>query len=121
MLHILVSPQLAAPAYSIAATMVVEAAQRQIHVFASPDHVCGHDLSWRATAALERVVIDERLLHGMQCRTRRAQTFDRSDLAPGAHDRKRQARENAAIVQVHGACSTLAMAAALFFVPIRPA
>ena len=59
-------------------------------------------------------MIDERLLHGMQWRTRRAQSLD-SDLVPGAHDCKRQAREGAAAVQMHGACSALTMAAAFRF------
>ena len=41
------------------------------------------DMIWpgRAVAALERVVVDERLLHGMQRAVRLGETLDRRDLA----------------------------------------
>src|SRR5205085_1333797 len=46
-----------------------------------PDHRDrGHDLAGRAEAALETVVLDERLLHRVQLLTVPRETFDRGDL-----------------------------------------
>jgi hypothetical protein len=38
-----------------------------------------HDLSGRAVAALQRVMIDEGLLHRVQCAVGRRETLDRGD------------------------------------------
>ncbi len=48
------------------------------------------DLARRAVAALERVVVDERLLQRMQRAVRR-QALDRGDAGAVLHDRQRQA------------------------------
>jgi hypothetical protein len=50
----------------------------------------GTDLPGRAVAALERIVIDEGLLHGMEC-TVDGKTFDCGNLGAVFHDREREA------------------------------
>ena len=72
----------------------------------------GHDLSRRAVAALEGVVIDERLLHGMQRAVRPGEAFDRRDLASLRRRRKREAGENALAVHQDGASAALTVVAA---------
>ena len=71
------------------------------------------DLPRRAIAALERVMVDERLLQRMQRAVVR-QAFDRGDLRAIVHDGERQARIDAPAVDQHGAGAALALIAALF-------
>ena len=73
----------------------------------------GYDLAWRAVAALERIVIDESLLHGMQRAVRLCQTLDGRDIPALAHYREAETGKDAAIVHEHGACAALAVIAAL--------
>ena len=70
------------------------------------------DLSRRAVAALERVMVDERLLQRMQRAVRR-QAFDRGDLGAVLHDGQRQAGIDAPAVDQHRAGAALAVVAAL--------
>ena len=72
----------------------------------------GHDLPGRAVAALEGVVLDERLLHRVQLAVRR-EALDRRDLAALAGDGERQAGEHAAAVDPDGARAARALVAAL--------
>src|SRR5215472_14839611 len=72
-----------------------------------------HDLTGRAVAALERVVFDERLLHGMELVAVR-QTFDRCHMFAGDSRRKCQARQHAAAFDVDRARTALAVVAAFF-------
>ena len=63
-------------------------------VFALPSAISPSrraDLPRRAVAALERVMVDERLLQRMQRAVGR-ETLDRGDLRAIVHDGKRQAR-----------------------------
>ena len=71
-----------------------------------------HDLPRRAVSTLEGVVIDERLLHGMQLTARLAQTFDRRDPSTIGHHREHQTGQNASSVNQNGAGSALSVAAA---------
>ena len=54
-----------------------------------------HDLARRAIAALEGVVVDEGLLHGMQRSVGARQPFDGGDLMALRRHRQRQARKDA--------------------------
>jgi len=76
------------------------------------------DLSARAKAALERVVLDERALDGMK-RPLAGQTLDRRNFVSTLHDGKRKARERAPSVDEHGARAALSMIAT-FFRPDEP-
>src|SRR5258708_6834041 len=69
------------------------------------------DLPGRAIAALERVMVDERLLQRMQLSVG-CEAFDRGDLGAIVHDRKRQARIDAPSVNQYGAGAALALIAA---------
>src|SRR5438270_7557828 len=70
-----------------------------------------HDLAGRAVAALEAVMIDEGLLHGMQAAGGRSDAFDRGDLASLRGRRKRQAGEDALAIGMDGASPALAVIA----------
>ena len=76
-----------------------------------------HDLSRRAVAALEAVVIDECLLHRMErvpgCAGARGEPLDRRDRLALLHHRERQAGQDATAVDVHGARAALPVIAAL--------
>src|SRR6202011_5521340 len=71
-----------------------------------------HDLAGCAVAALQGVVIDECLLHGMQFTIRGRQAFDRRDLMSVHLRRQREARCDAAAFDVYGAGTTLSVVAA---------
>src|SRR5690348_2115312 len=73
-----------------------------------------HDLPGRAVAALERVVVDEGLLHRVQRRAGRAQPFDRRHVAALRNGGETEAGERALAVDQHGAGAALAVVAALF-------
>ena len=70
------------------------------------------ELARRAVAALERVVLDERLLQRVQI-VPVGQTFDGDDLGPLERDGQRQARVGAAAVDQHRAGTALAVRAAV--------
>src|SRR5262249_47242582 len=70
------------------------------------------DLTGRAIATLERVVVDERLLQGMQGAVPR-QTFDRGHAGAILHDGEREARHNTPAVEQHRAGAALAVVATL--------
>src|SRR5437764_11210875 len=72
----------------------------------------GHDLPGRAVPALERVVLDERLLHRVQLAFP-GEPLDGRDLVALAGDRQGEARQNPAAVHPHGARTTGALIAAL--------
>src|SRR3954464_15837234 len=72
----------------------------------------GHDLTGRAVAALEGVVLDERPLHRVKLAVRR-QALDRRDLVPLAGDRERQAREHPSAIHPDRAGAARALVAAL--------
>ena len=73
------------------------------------------DMIWpgRAIAALKAVLVDERLLHGMQLSVLR-QPFDGGDVVALDGDSERQAREDALSVHMDGARAALALIAAFF-------
>src|SRR5581483_7093055 len=70
------------------------------------------DLARRAVAALNRVVLDERLLQRMQLSVPR-EPLDRRDLGVLAGDRENEAAVHPATVEQHGARAALAVIAAL--------
>ena len=74
---------------------------------------CRADLTRRAIAALEAVVVDERGLHRMQIVTVR-QALDRRDRVAVVHHGERQAGVDPAAVDQHGAGAALSVVAALF-------
>src|SRR5437763_2467452 len=61
-----------------------------------------HDLAGRAIAALKAVMIDERLLHGMEASGRRSDAFDRGDLMSLGSDGEGQAGEDALTIRLDG-------------------
>ena len=71
-----------------------------------------HDLTRRAVAALEGVVLEERSLNGMQFITPR-KTFDGRNLPTLVHDGESQAGVDADAVDVYGACAALTVIATL--------
>ena len=80
---------------------------------ASPSMPDGRaELSRRAVAALERVVVDERLLQRVQLVAAR-QPFDRRDLRAVVRDRQREAGVHPPAVEQHRARAALAVVAAL--------
>src|SRR5262249_27801465 len=99
------------------------AAEIAAHVFADSGLVVGmtfvhagnrrHDLPRRAVAALERVVVDEGLLHRMQLAVRAGEAFDRGDALSLRGSRKRQAGKHAAAIEQHRAGAALTVIAAL--------
>ena len=70
-----------------------------------------HDLAGRAVAALQGVVIDECLLHGMQFTIRGRQAFDRCDLASVRLRRQCQAGNDATAIDMDGAGTALSVIA----------
>jgi hypothetical protein len=72
-----------------------------------------HNLARGAVAALERIVLDESLLDRMQSAVL-LEPFDRGDLVPFMHDRKRETRVDSAAIDVDGTGAALAVIAALF-------
>src|SRR5689334_9923509 len=73
-----------------------------------------HDLPRRTVAALERIMSDERLLHGMKRAVRLRQAFDCGDLLPLCHCSQRQAGKDPTTIDKNRAGATLAVVAALF-------
>src|SRR5262245_20555561 len=73
----------------------------------------GAELPRRAIPALERIVLDERLLERVQCISAR-KPLHGGDLRPILHDRERQARIDPAAVDQHGAGTALAVITAFF-------
>jgi hypothetical protein len=72
-----------------------------------------HDLTRRAITALEGILVDEGLLHGMKRAIRSRQSFDGCNRC--AHrDGERQARQDALAANVDGTCAALAMIATFF-------
>src|SRR5262245_10951181 len=71
------------------------------------------NLPRRAVAALERIMVDERLLQRMQ-RALGRETLNCGDLRTVVHDGKRQARIDAPPVNEHGTGAALALIAAFF-------
>ncbi len=109
----------------IAATMLGYAPQRQMLPLMSSrissgaprlalgDQAHGRtDLSRRAVAALERIVIDERLLQRMQCAIRR-QSFDGRHVGTVVHDGERETGIDPPPIHQHGARAALAVIASL--------
>ena len=77
------------------------------------EHADGRaDLSGGAVAALQRVLLDERLLHQVQFVVG-GQAFDGGDLPPLDRDGEHQAGVHPPAVDQHGAGATLAVVAAL--------
>jgi hypothetical protein len=72
----------------------------------------GHDLAGGAVAALVAVVLDEGGLHGVQI-VGLAEAFDGGDFFACGHDGEGQAGVHTAAVDMDGACSALAVVAAL--------
>jgi hypothetical protein len=72
----------------------------------------GQDLSGRAIAALERILVDESLLHRVQIARVAAKSFDGHDGAALGHHREGRTRQNTLAVGMYGARTALAMAAA---------
>jgi hypothetical protein len=62
---------------------------------------------------VERIMVDEGLLHRVECPGGAGQPFDRRDLARLSHNREGHARQFASAVHEHGAGTTLAMVAPL--------
>eukprot|EP01032_Pedospumella_encystans_P027696 gene27697-31289_t len=73
----------------------------------------GHHLARRAVAALQRVVVDEGLLHRMQRAVGRGDALDGGDGAAVGLHAQREAGGDAPAVEVHGAGTALAVVAAL--------
>src|ERR1700722_6143037 len=71
------------------------------------------DLPRRAVAALEGVLVDEGLLHGMQLAVRLGEALDGRDWPPPRRRRQRQAGEHAAVAEQHRAGAALPVIAAL--------
>src|SRR5882762_10467448 len=67
----------------------------------------GHDLARRAIPALQGVVIDEGLLHGVQRAGGSGHAFDGGDLPVVGLHGKREARHHAPTVDVHRARAAL--------------
>src|SRR6266581_6519898 len=67
----------------------------------------GHDHAGGAEAALQAVMLAERLLHRMQRRAVGGQTFDGPDLVPVSHDRERGAGLDRLAVEMHDAGAAL--------------
>ena len=67
----------------------------------------GHDHAGRAEAALQAVVLAERLLHRMQGRAVGGQALDGPDLMPVSHDRQRGAGLDRLAVEMHDAGAAL--------------
>src|SRR5207247_3459383 len=72
---------------------------------------CRHDLSRRAVAALEGILVDKGLLHRMQLVALR-EPLDREDLLPLGGERQRQARYYPPAVDQYGAGTALSVVAA---------
>src|SRR5438067_1182059 len=70
------------------------------------------DLARRAIAALERVLIDERLLHRMELAVDAGEAFDRDDRAAHRYG-ERHARQHTLLADMDGTCAALAVIAAL--------
>ena len=73
----------------------------------------GHDLSWRAIAALETVVPDERGLHWMQIAPLRQPLYGR-DAGSLSLNGQHETRVDAAVADEHGTGTALAVVAAFF-------
>ena len=73
---------------------------------------CGDDLAGCAVAALESIVVEERLLYGMQPALAR-NAFDGGNTLLVASNGEGQAAVDAASIQQYRACAALAMVAAL--------
>src|ERR1700722_1995398 len=71
------------------------------------------DLPRRAVAALEGVLVDEGLLHGMQPAVRLGEGLDGRDWPPLRRRRQRQAGKHAAVAEQHRAGAALPVIAAL--------
>jgi hypothetical protein len=67
-----------------------------------------HDLARRAIAALERIMINEGMLHWMEFAFLWRHAFNRRHLAPISVHRRGQARYDAPAVEMHRASATLA-------------
>src|ERR1700734_150733 len=72
-----------------------------------------HDLTRRAIATLQRVVVEKSLLHRVQRAIPRRYALDRRDLASLRLPRERQAAQYAAPVKMHGACAALPLVTTL--------
>src|SRR5262245_48701920 len=72
------------------------------------------DLTGRAVAALERIVVDESLLHRVQCAVGLGQALDRRNISPFGHHREVQARQHPPVVYEHCAGAALAVITTLF-------
>src|SRR5690242_6393947 len=98
------------------------AADIAAHIFADRIVVSGmafanardrrHDLAGRAVAALEAVMIDEGLLHRVECSIAPGEAFDGRDRPSLGGSGQRQAGENVPSVGKHGAGAALAVVAA---------
>src|ERR1051325_6134151 len=71
-----------------------------------------HDLAGRAVPTLEGILLDEGFLYRVQCAIP-FQSLDGDDVVAVMHDGEREAREDAAAVDVDGAGAALAVIAAL--------
>src|SRR4051794_33969430 len=72
-----------------------------------------HDLPWRAIAALERIMLNEGLLHRMQAAVLR-QSLNRGDRLALRHHRESEAGIDPPAVEQNRAGATLAKVAATF-------
>jgi hypothetical protein len=72
------------------------------------------DLTGRAVAALKRIVVNESLLHRVQCAVGLRQALDRRDISPFGHNREFQARQHPPVVYKHCAGAALAVITTLF-------
>jgi hypothetical protein len=74
----------------------------------------GHDLARRAVAALEAVVVDESLLHGMQLTTGGRKSLYRPDCVTLRSESERQAGEHALAIDMDSASAALTVVAPFF-------
>jgi hypothetical protein len=73
----------------------------------------GEDLAWRAVSALKRIMIDEGLLHRMQCAVGLGEALDGRDIFALHAGSQGEARQNAASVDQHSASAALTVIATL--------
>ena len=119
------TPLAASPILPTAATICGYAAQRQRFPLMNSRTLSGspacplfdarqrrHDLSRRAVPALKGVVVDERLLHGVQL-LRRADALDGGDFAAFQREGQRQTRQLRFAVHMDGTRAALPVVAAL--------
>src|ERR1700688_2348406 len=97
----------AGAAADVAFELLADGVIVEIVALAAHDIDRGHDHAWRAIAALQTVVLAERLLHRMQLRLRRGEPLDRQHVGAFELQRQHGARLCSLAVDVHDAGAAL--------------